>query len=305
MALTGSLSQYVAMGVTRMHADEIDTDAGLVRRLLTAQFPQWADRTVERVESSGTDNAMYRLGDDLAVRLPRIPRTVDYLRREQHWPSILAPQLPVEVPVAVGIGEPGEGFPLPWTVVRWISGDNPVVGSLDNAEALALDLATFVQALRKIDPDGGPGQNRGVPLSARDSATREAIAQLHNDIDTNRVLDCWERAVKLPEPSDGPMWSHGDLSPGNVLVADGRLTAVIDFGGAGVGDPTVDLVVAWNLLPADARSTFRAALDVDDNTWERGRAWAMSIALIQLPYYRDTNPVLAANSRHVLTEVLG
>ena len=303
MALTDAVSQYVAM---RMHADEIDTDADLVRRLLAAQFPQWADLPVERVESAGTDNAMYRLGSDLAVRLPRRPLNVGYLRREQRWPSILAPQLPVSVPIAVGLGEPGEGFPQPWTVVSWISGRNPVVGELTDPSGLALDLAEFIQALRKIDPDGGPPQNRGVPLGSvdRDSATREAIAQLHDDIDTDRARAYWERAIALPEPG-GVFWSHGDLSPGNVLVADGRLTAVIDFGGVGVGDPTVDLIVAWNLLPASAREAFRTALDVDDSTWERGRAWAMSIALIQLPYYRDTNPVLAANSRHVLGEVLG
>ncbi|WP_211765847.1 aminoglycoside phosphotransferase family protein [Kutzneria sp. CA-103260] len=289
----------------RMHADEIDTDPGLVRRLLAAQFPRWADLAVERVESAGTDNAMYRVGTELAVRLPRIPRTVDYLRREQHWPTVLAPQLPVEVPVPVALGEPGDGFPLPWTVLRWIPGSNPVVGRLADPEALALDLAEFVQALRKIDPTGGPEQQRGVPLSTpgRDSATREAIAQLHDDIDTSRALAIWDRAIALPEPP-GVFWSHGDLAPGNVLVRDGRLSAVIDFGGAGVGDPTVDLVIAWNLLPPNARQVFRTALDVDDDTWERGRAWAMSIALIQLPYYRDTNPGLVALSRHVLAEVL-
>ena len=291
----------------RMHADEIDTDADLVRRLLAAQFPQWADLPIERVESAGTDNAMYRVGEDLAVRLPRTPRNVGYLGREQRWLPYLAAQLPVEIPVPLRHGEPGEGFPLPWTVCRWIPGRNPVAGSPDDAETLALDLADFVRALRKIDPADGPRHDRGVPLSTpgRDAATREAIGQLHDDIDTSRALAYWERAITLPEPAGPPQWAHGDLSPGNVLVRDGRLAAVIDFGGAGVGDPTVDLVVAWNLLPAAARQVFRAALDVDDNTWERGRAWAMSIALIQLPYYRDTNPVLAANSRHVLSEVLG
>lgn len=299
MALTDAVSQYVAM---RMHVDEIDTSPDLVRRLLAAQFPQWAELPVERVESAGTDNAMYRVGDSLAVRLPRLPRAEDNVHREQRWLPFLAPQLPFAVPEPVGRGEPGEGFPLPWSVCRWIPGANPVVGSAD----LALDLATFIQALRKIDPTGGSKQERGVPLGTpkRDSWTRDAISQLHNDIDTARALAIWDRAIALPDPPDGPFWSHGDLSPGNILVRDGRLTAVIDFGGVGVGDPTVDLVVAWNLLTGDAREVFRAALDVDDETWERGRAWAMSIALIQLPYYRTTNPGLAALSRHVLREVL-
>jgi aminoglycoside phosphotransferase (APT) family kinase protein len=303
MALTDAVFQYVAM---RMHTDEIDSDPELVRRLLAAQFPRWADLPIERVDSSGTDNAMYRLGRELAVRLPRRPFAADGLRKEQHWSAVLAPQLPVEVPVPVAVGEPGDDFPFPWAVLRWIDGRNPVVGALADPEALALDLAGFIQALRKIDPTGGPAQSRGVPLGSpgRDIPTREAIAQLHDDIDTGAALALWDRAVALPQPP-GVFWSHGDLSPGNVLVRDGRLSAVIDFAGVGVGDPTVDLVVAWNLLPADARSVFRAALDVDDDTWERGRAWAMSIALIQLPYYRDTNPGLSASSRHVLAEVLG
>jgi aminoglycoside phosphotransferase (APT) family kinase protein len=302
MALTEALSQDVAM---RMHADEIDTSPSLVRTLLAAQFPHWADLPIEPVDSTGTDNTMYRLGGELAVRLPRRQFVADNLRKEQQWPAVLAPQLPVEVPVPVAVGEPGDDFPFPWAVLPWIDGRNPVVGALADPEGLALDLAEFVQALRKIDPTGGPAQSRGVPLGSpgRDAPTREAISQLHDDIDTGAALALWERAIALPEPS-GVFWSHGDLSPGNVLVRDGRLAAVIDFGGVGIGDPTVDLVVAWNLLPADARSVFRAALDVDDDTWERGRAWAMSIALIQLPYYRDTNPGLSANSRHVLREVL-
>jgi aminoglycoside phosphotransferase (APT) family kinase protein len=299
MALTDAVSQYVVM---RMHADEIDTSPELVRRLLAAQFPQWADLPIERVESSGTDNAMYRVGAELAVRLPRLPRAEDNVHREQRWLPFLAPQLPCAVPEPLGRGEPDAGFPLPWSVCRWIPGANPVVGTVE----LALDLAAFIQALRKIDPTGGPQQGRGVPLGtpSRDSATREAISQLHDDIDTARALAIWEHAIALPEPSDGPFWSHGDLSPGNLLVRDGRLAAVIDFGGVGVGDPTVDLVVAWNLLQGAARSAFRAALDVEDDTWARGRAWAMSIALIQLPYYRTTNPGLVALSRHVLSEVL-
>ncbi len=302
MALTEALSHYVAM---RMHTDEIDSTPELVRALLAEQFPRWADLSIERVESSGTDNAMYRLGDELAVRLPRRPFAADALRKELHWPAVLAPQLPVEVPVPVAVGEPGDDFPYPWAVLRWISGGNPVVGALAEPEALALDLAEFIQALRKIDTTDGPAQHRGVPLGSpgRDSATREAIAQLHDDIETARALALWDRATALPEPP-GVFWSHGDLSPGNVLVRAGRLSAVIDFGGVGIGDPTVDLVVAWNLLPAEAREVFRTALDVDDDTWERGRAWAMSIAVIQLPYYRDTNAGLSANSRHVLSEVL-
>lgn len=287
-----------------MHADEVHTDVALVRRLVAAQFPRWADRRVEAVASSGTDNAMYRLGADLAVRLPRIESAVGDVALEQWWLPRLAPSLPVAVPVPLAEGRPGAGFPFPWSVYRWLDGANPLPGDLAEPDRLATDLAAFVIALRGVDPTGAPAAGRGVPLSTRDAPTRAAIGQLDGVVDTAAVTAVWDEARRLPERAGPPTWAHGDLSPGNVLLAGGRLTGVIDFACAGVGDPTVDLIVAWNLLPARVRPVFRAALAVDDDTWLRGRGWALSISLIQLPYYRDTNPALAANSRHVIREVL-
>jgi aminoglycoside phosphotransferase (APT) family kinase protein len=285
-----------------MHADEADIDAALVRRLIAAQFPQWTDLPVTPVASSGTDNAMYRLGEDKAVRLPRIPGAVRNIVRENHWLPRLAPGLPVPIPGPLGLGSACEGYPWNWSVVRWLEGENPVAGQVTGL--LAQDLAEFVLELRRIDPTDGPRQGRGCPLADRDTYTRDAIGQLHGIIDTGAVTRVWDQALKLPEWPGPDMWSHGDLSPGNVLVMDGRLSAVIDLAGAGIGDPTVDLEVAWNLLPAEARDTFRTALEIDEETWLRGRAWALSISLIQLPYYQHTNPVLAENSRHVIREVL-
>jgi aminoglycoside phosphotransferase (APT) family kinase protein len=189
-------------------------------------------------------------------------------------------------------------------VFRWLDGANPVVDHVAEPDLLAGDLAEFITALRLIDTADGPRAGRGVHLATRDQATRAAIADLHGVIDTDRALAEWEEALAIPESSGPAAWAHGDLSPGNVLITGGRLTAVIDFGGVGVGDPTVDLIVAWNLLPARSRTVFRTALDVDDGTWARGRGWALSIALIQLPYYLHTNPALAANARHVIREVL-
>ena len=287
-----------------MHPDEVPTDVALVRRLVATQFPQWTDRAVAPIPSSGTDNAMYRLGDDLAVRLPRVEGAAPDVAREGRWLPRLAPALPVAVPEPVAQGRPGSGYPFPWAVHRWLDGENPVAGSVAEPERLAADLAGFVAALRRVSPAGGPAGGRGVPLSTRDEPTRAAIAALTGRVDTAAVTAVWEAALRLPEWPGPPAWAHADLSPGNVLVTGGRLTGVIDFAVAGVGDPTVDLIVAWNLLPATARPTFRAALDVDDDSWLRGRGWALSISLIQLPYYWDTNPVLAANSRHVITEVL-
>ncbi len=144
-----------------------------------------------------------------------------------------------------------------------------------------------------------------MPLARRDTGTREAIAELEGVIDTDAVTDAWEKALRAPQWTGDPVWLHGDLSPGNLLLSgDDELTAVIDFGALGVGEPACDLISAWNLLPADARDTFRGALDVDDATWARGRGWALSIALLQLPYYRDSNPGLAANARHVIDQVV-
>jgi aminoglycoside phosphotransferase (APT) family kinase protein len=290
----------------KMHADEADIDISLVRRLLATQFPHWADLPVEPVDSSGTDNAMYRLGDDMAVRLPRIKGAVGNVDGEQQWLPRLAPLLPVAIPTPLGEGVPGAGYPWKWSVLRWLDGQNPVVDHIADPHSLAKDLAEFITALRLIDPTDGPPASRGVPLATRDrdAATRKAIEELDGIIDTAAVTEVWEDAVSIPQWPGPAAWAHGDLSPGNVLLKDGKLSAVIDFAGVGVGDPTVDLIVAWNLLPGTVREVFRAAMQVDDATWQRGRGWALSISLIQLPYYRDTNPGLAANSRHVIREVL-
>ena len=288
----------------KMHAGEVDTDASLVRRLLAAQFPQWADLPIEPVVSAGTDNAIYRLGDDMAVRLPRIEWAIRQVDREQVWLPRLAPLLPVAIPVPLGKGEPGEGYPWHWSVYGWLNGENPAVDRLDDAGSLATDLAQFVAALRRIDLTGGPSAGRGVPLAERDAPTRTAIDALQGMIDTAAAAAAWDAALQAPAWSGPPLWVHGDLSPGNLLLIDGRLSAVIDFAGVGVGDPACDLIVAWNLLPAETRNVFRAALSVDDATWERGRGWALSIAPIQLPYYHRTNPVLAAGARYTIREVL-
>jgi aminoglycoside phosphotransferase (APT) family kinase protein len=292
------------MPAEKMHADEVDTDVSLVRRLLAAQFPHWADLPIAPVESAGTDNAIYRLDDDMAVRLPRIHWATGQVDKEQLWLPKLAPLLPVAIPVPLGRGEPAEGYPWSWSVYRWLKGENPTVGRIADPHLLATDLAAFIAALQRIDLADGPAAGRGVPLARRDAETRTAIEALRGMVDTDAATAVWDAALRTPEWTGAPVWLHSDLAPGNVLVVDGRLSAVIDFAGVGVGDPAGDLPVAWNLLPAESRNVFRAALRVDDATWERGRGWALSIALIQLPYYHRTNPALAAGARHTIAEVL-
>ena len=292
------------MAAEKMHADEVETDVSLVRRLLAAQFPHWADLPIAPVESAGTDNAIYRLGDEMAVRLPRIHWATGQVDKEQRWLPRLAPLLPVAIPVPLGRGEPADGYPWSWSVYGWLKGENPIVGRIADPHLLATDLAAFVAALRRIDLPDGPPAGRGLPLARRDADTRTAIEALHGVVDTDAVTTVWDAALSTPEWFGPPVWLHSDLAPGNLLIVDGRLSAVIDFAGVGVGDPAGDLPVAWNLLPAEARNVFRAVLRIDDATWERGRGWALSIALIQLPYYQRTNPVLAAGARHTIAEIL-
>ena len=292
------------MPAEKMHAEEVETDVSLVRRLLAGQFPHWADLPIAPVESAGTDNAIYRLGDDMAVRLPRIHWATGQVEKEQRWLPWLAPHLPVAIPVALAKGEPGEGYPWHWSVCTWLTGENPTADRLAEPSLLATDLAEFILALQRIDPTNGPRAGRGGHLARRDADTRTAIEALHGMVDTDAVAAVWDAALRVPEWSGTPVWLHSDLAPGNVLVVDGRLSAVIDFAGVGVGDPAGDLPVAWNLLPTDARNVFRAALGIDEAAWERGRGLSLSIALIQLPYYWSTNPVLAAGARHTIAEVL-
>lgn len=292
-----------------MHANEFHTDVALLRRLIAEQFPQWADRSIVRVQSAGTDNAIYRLGDDLAVRMPRIDWATAQVDKEHAWLRRLAPHLPLQIPVPLATGAPAEGYPWSWSICPWLAGENATLDRLADRRQAAIDLANFILTLQQIDPTGGPPAGahnfgRGVPLAMRDEPTRAAIEKLHDLMDTAAATAVWDAALATP-PWDRPLvWLHGDLQSGNLLAVNGRLTAVIDWGGLGVGDPACDLAVAWNLFHAETRETFRAAMQVDDAKWTRGRAWALSIGLIALPYYQKTNPVLAGISRYAIDQVL-
>jgi len=287
----------------KMHVDEVSTDVALVRRLLRAQVPEWAELPLARVPSDGTDNALYRLGDDKVVRLPRVGWAVGGLERELEWLPRLAPLLPVAVPTPLRAGEPGEGFAWPWAIYEWIPGENPALGGSDDSVALAHDLAAFIRALRGLDLVG-PDCRRGRPLATQDEGTRAALAQLEGTIDTGAAKAAWESSLAAPEWSGAPVWVHGDLLPGNLLRVDGRLAAVLDFALVGRGDPSCDLIVAWSVLPGRARDVLRDELEVDDATWARGRGWALTLAAHALPYYRETNPGFAAVARHIFGQVL-
>jgi aminoglycoside phosphotransferase (APT) family kinase protein len=295
----------------KMHADEMEIDAKVVRRLLAEQFPRWAGLPLHSVEPRGTDNALFRLGEEMVARLPRRDRTVAPLLKECRWLPQLAPSLPLPVPVPLAEGTPGEGHPLPWAVYRWIEGETAMPEHIGDRHAFAADLAGFIRALREIDASDGPAPGehnfqRGAPLTALDTSMRQAIAALEGTIDTAAVTALWETALEAPPWDRPPVWVHGDLDARNLLVHGGRLTAVIDFGGLGVGDPACDMMAAWKLFASDARRTFLSALGIDDSTRLRARGWVVFQVCAALSFYTmETNPTLVLQARRWLEAVLG
>jgi len=283
-----------------MHTDEVEIDAALVRRLLAEQFPEWAGLPLRRVQPDGTVNAIFRLGDDLALRLPRRAGSTTPGGKEFDWLPRLAPLLPLEIPVPVAQGRPSRDYPWFWDVHTWVDGEIAPVEAID-AVAAARDLAGFIAALRQMDPTDAP-RGRGIPLAERDVEMRHWFDAFTGD---PAVHDEWARALAAP-PWDGPpVWHHGDLDARNWLVRGGRIRAVIDWGSSGVGDPACDVMVAWKLHSREARDAFRAALPTDDATWERARGWAVSQAVAALAYYTpENNPSLYHEAQRWLDLVL-
>lgn len=277
-------------------------DAPLVRRLVAEQFPRWAMLPVEPFEGIGTVNTLWRLGDDLLVRVPRRRAWAHAVAHEQAWLPRLGRALPTRVPEPVAHGRPGCGYPCPWSVVRLIEGRPLEPG--EAGERLAHDLAAVVRALREFDVTDAPAAFR-TTLGSRDPDVRRSVAELGDSIDGSAALACWERSLSVPECApDDRRWIHSDLIPANVLVRGDALAAVIDWNGSGLGDPAVDLVAAWALFDEQGRRTYRAAVAPTADEWERGRGWALSQGVIALPYYRDSNPVMASFARYVIAAVL-
>jgi aminoglycoside phosphotransferase (APT) family kinase protein len=243
------------------------------------------------------------------VRLPRVQGTSEQVDKEQWWLPKLAPLLPLSIPVPLAKGLPGEGYPCHWSVYQWFEGEMAAIERIADPLQAATKLGQFVAALQQIDPIGGPPPGahnsfRGAPLATRDAETRNAIASLRGVLDADIVTSAWDAALRAPVWLGAPVWLHGELIAGNLLAHKGQLRAVIDFGCLGVGDPACDVMAAWTYLPATTRDRFRAALPVDDATWERGRGWALSFGLIALPYYHNTNPGLAGTARAAIDAAL-
>ncbi|WP_413755248.1 aminoglycoside phosphotransferase family protein [Streptomyces sp. MMBL 11-3] len=313
---------FVVSGESAGMRPAIDTE--LVRRLVDAQFPQWAGLPLTPVDPAGSDHVIHRLGERRSVRLPRHAGAAGQAGKESWWLPRLAPHLPLAVPVPVAVGAPGFGYPWPWAVSRWLEGEVASVEALTDPCATAVELARFLTALQRLAPGGVPAQHvgdvslvqgvgpvqdvggdlAGGSLAERDRATRSAIARTGGVFDTAAMTGLWDAALDAPGWGRPAVWFHGDFHTGNLLTVDGRLSAVIDFGGLGVGDPACDLIIAFTLLSAGSRAAFRAALAVDDATWTRGRGWALATALNAYTHYAAVDPRVAAQTTRQIHEAL-
>ena len=283
-------------------------DVSVARRLIDSQFPQWSHLPIAAVEFDGWDNRTFRLGSELTLRLPSGEWYAQQVDKEQRWLPVLAPQLPLPIPTPVARGEPDDGFPYPWSVYRWLDGELASNARIDDLPGFATTLAAFLNALRCVDATGGPAPGehnfyRGGPLSTYEGETLQAIDALGDEIPAEAVKRVWDDAMATSWDR-APVWLHGDVATGNLLVRAGRLAAVLDFGSSGVGAPACDVVIAWTFLSGESRARFRAELDVDSGTWSRGRGWALWKALISLVGHLEHDSPDAALARRDIEQIL-
>jgi aminoglycoside phosphotransferase (APT) family kinase protein len=288
--------------------DRASIDAALARRLVDRQFPQWSGLPISGVGLDGWDNRTFRLGSELSVRLPTGDWYAKQVDKEQRWLPVLAPQLPLPIPAPVARGEPDAGFPYPWSVYRWLDGEPAATAPVRDLTGFATALARFLVALRRADATGGPepGEHnffRGGPLATYAEEAIQALDALGREVPRDAVLRAWEDAMRTTWHRD-PVWVHGDVAAGNLLVRGGRLAGVLDFGSSGVGDPACDTVIAWTFLSGESRARFRAELGLDAATWSRGRGWALWKALITLVGHLERGAPEAALARRDIDEVL-
>jgi aminoglycoside phosphotransferase (APT) family kinase protein len=283
-------------------------DDTLVRRLVAAQFPRWADLPVRPVARGGWDHRSFHLGEQMIVRLPSAADYALQVEKEHCWLPRLAPLLPLPIPAPLALGEPQDGYPWSWSIYRWLEGDTAAPERIADLCDFATDLARFLVALQRIDPTEGPAPgphnfHRGGPLTTYDAQTRQAIAALKGRIDVDAATDVWEAALASTWHGS-PVWIHGDVSAGNLLVQAGRLSSVIDFGLLGVGDPACDLSIAWTLFEGESREVLHATLALDAGTWTRARGWTLWKALIVEAGLTDANAAEAAQARRIIDDVL-
>jgi aminoglycoside phosphotransferase (APT) family kinase protein len=292
------------IAIMKMHEGQVDVDEDLVARLLAAQYPKLDEMPIMRVASTGTVNALFRLGDGLCARLPLVAHWAEDIASELAWLPRLSPRLTLQIPEPFAEGEPTGFYPFPWAIYRWIEGEPYADGLIDDETAAAVTLARFVQEMRAIERVEDAPRGGRDPLRELDDDTRTAIDAASGVIDRDTVMAAWERSLEAPTWNGDPTWIHSDLLRPNLLVDRGRLCAVIDFGGVGVGDPATDVIPAWAVFGPAGREAFRAALDVDDETWARARGIALHQAAMIIPYYRETNPSFVTLAQRTIEQIL-
>ena len=288
----------------KMHTNEVAISLSHVQQLVAAQFPQWANLPIAHFPAFGTENIIFRLGNTMTLRFPRIDNAAGLIDQDRQWLPKLAPHLPLTIPIPLAQGKPALGYPFHWSVFTWIEGHPAIHEPISDLRQAAVDLAHFILALQQTEYATIPPAGRGLHLTERIKSVRHALAALNGFVDTEKVAAIWKMALQAPAWDKSPVLTHGDLIATNLLVKEGRLCAVLDFGCFGVADPACDLIAAWSVLSAETRPIFRTILNIDDATWQRGIGWALSQALIILPYYRNTNPVLIAVACRMIAQIL-
>ncbi len=292
-----------------MHDDQVEVSTEIVAALIQEQFPQWSGKTIQRLSSTGTVNDIFRIGTDLSarfsLRLADAAEVLAVLEQEARASAELVQVSPFPVPEPVALGRPGAGYPMPWSVQTWLPGTIAFDADPSESDAFAEDLAAFIASLRAADTRGRQfsGENRGGVLAHHDKWMAECFAESEGLLDVPRLRQLWSRFRELPRKGADVM-SHGDLIPGNVLVAGDRLSGVLDTGGFGPADPALDLVSAWHLLQPGPRELLRRTLACDDLEWERGKAWAFQQAMGLVWYYAKSNPTMSTMGRRTLNRIL-
>ena len=288
----------------KLHEDEVDISIELVRKLVADQFSMYIDRPIEPLPSEGTDNRMLRLGDDLIVRLPRMSRAVSSLQKEIDWLPKLSAKICLPVPTPAHVGQPSCEYPFPWCIVPFLKGTSPSHECLLDFPRAAVVLSDFIAGMQQLGATDAPKSVRGDHVGVLDRAVRTNLPLLKPDYDIDELLTVWEGICDAPEYDGEAVWIHGDLHPGNLLVDDEKIVAIVDFGLSGVGDPACDLMCAWTVLDQPSRAIFQEHLSAELATWERAKGWAFSMGVLGYPYYRQTDPNFAAIAKRALDEVL-
>jgi aminoglycoside phosphotransferase (APT) family kinase protein len=282
----------------------------LVTKLISEQFLQWKDLPIKSVPHQGCDNKTFRLGDHMLVRVPSSEEYVRQVKKEHKWLPLLAPNLPLPIPEPIAMGKPSKYYPWNWSIYRWLDGDSANSLKLDdiNLETIALQLAHFLNEFHKFDAAGAPTPGlhnwwRAAHTSVYDAETRMLIYKLKNFINVDKATSLWEVAISSKWGKD-PVWVHGDISSGNILLKDNKLSAVIDFGCMGIGDPACDLTIAWTFFKNKSREVFKNSIGLDPNTWSRARGWALWKALYELSQLEDKSSTKAIEQKRIIHDVL-